>query len=455
MNVRATAAAAALLILAACAHAPPRPVPPPLPDQVEAPDIPPIDLASEAPYLPALPRTIPGLPSGIDPKDFDLAIHYNERVQYFLDFFGVRYHDRFASWLERQGRYDAMISRKLEEAGLPGDLLYLSLIESGFSPVAYSRAHAVGLWQFIASTARMEGLEVSDFIDERRDPEKATDAAIRHLRRLYDRYGSWYLAAAAYNSGAGRVDRVLAEQVDGARGNDSIFWTIQSALPAETRDYVPMLIAATLLGRKRDVFGFSDVVPQDPDAVDVVRIPDATELGVIARAADVPVETIKALNPQLFREMTPPGRATDVRVPAGYGQPFQTAFAKIPPAERVSFVEHLVKRGETLSGIAARYGASVSDIQRLNGISRPDRISVGKKLRVPLSAAARAQASAVGKVAMDTPAGPRTIVHLVRPGDTIWGIARKYHVTPSELLAWNSLSEDSMIRPGDKIQVRQ
>jgi membrane-bound lytic murein transglycosylase D len=229
MNARATALASATVLLAACAHAPPPPpLPPPLPDRIEAPDVPPIDLASESPYLPELPRNIPGLPPGVDPEDFDLPIHYNERVQYFLDFFGVRYRDRFAGWLRRQGRYDAMISRKLEEAGLPGDLLYLSLIESGFSPVAYSRAHAVGLWQFIASTARMEGLEVSDFVDERRDPEKATDAAIRHLRRLHDRYGSWYLAAAAYNSGAGRVDRVLDAQVGGARGNDSIFWSRRS-----------------------------------------------------------------------------------------------------------------------------------------------------------------------------------------------------------------------------------
>jgi membrane-bound lytic murein transglycosylase D len=348
-----------------------------------------------------------------------------------------------------------MISRKLEEAGLPGDLLYLSLIESGFSPVAYSRAHAVGLWQFIASTARMEGLEVSDFVDERRDPEKATDAAIRHLRRLHDRYGSWYLAAAAYNSGAGRVDRVLDAQVGGARGNDSIFWSIQSALPAETRDYVPMLIAATLLGRKRDVFGFGEVVPDEPEAVDVVTIPDATELNVIARAAEVSVETIKALNPQLFRDMTPPGKAIDVRVPAGRGEPFKVAFAKIPAAERISFIEHAVRRGETLSGIASRYGASVSDLQRLNGIGRPDRISVGRKLRVPVSAAARAQVASAGKVAMDAGSEPRTIVHLVRPGDTIWGIARKYRVTAADLLAWNKLTEESLIRPGDRIQVHQ
>jgi membrane-bound lytic murein transglycosylase D len=301
----------------------------------------------------------------------------------------------------------------------------------------------------------MEGLEVSDFVDERRDPEKATDAAIRHLRRLHGRYGSWYLAAAAYNSGAGRVDRVLDEKVGGARGNDSIFWSIQSALPAETRDYVPMLIAATLLGRKRDVFGFGEVVPDEPEQVDVVTIPDATELRVIARAAEVPVEKIKALNPQLFRDMTPPGRATEVRLPAGRGGSFEVAFAKIPPAERISFIEHSVKRGETLSGIAARYGAAVADIQRLNGISRPDRISVGKKLRVPVSAAARTQAAPVGKVAMDTGSQPRTIVHLVRPGDTIWGIARRYHVAAADLLAWNSLSEDSLIRPGDRIQIRQ
>jgi membrane-bound lytic murein transglycosylase D len=189
--------------------------------------------------------------------------------------------------------------------------------------------------------------------------------------------------------------------------------------------------------------------------VDVLTIPAATELRVLARAADVPDEKITALHPQLFRDMTPPGRATEVRLPAGRGGSFEVAFAKIPPAERISFIEHSVKRVETLSGIAARYGAAVADIQRLNGISRPDRISVGKKLRVPVSAAARTQAAPVGKVAMDTGSQPRTIVHLVRPGDTIWGIARRYHVAAADLLAWNSLSEDSLIRPGDRIQIRQ
>src|SRR5690554_3075524 len=175
---------------------------------------------------------------------WDLTVTRNDRVEYWIRFLRTRNRDRTRLWLERSGRYAPMIRRELRARGMPEDLVYLALIESGFSPRAYSSAHAVGIWQFIAATARRYGLEVSSYVDERRDPIASTRAALDYLQDLYGRFGSWYLAAAAYNTGENRVERILRQRVGGARGHDSLFWKIDQYLPRETRDYVPLMLAA-------------------------------------------------------------------------------------------------------------------------------------------------------------------------------------------------------------------
>lgn len=399
-------------------------------------------------------------PAGVDLSGYDMPMELNDRVQFWIDLFTGRERQRFATYLARQGLFEEMIASRLAERGLPSELLYLALIESGFSPVARSRASAIGLWQFIAGTARLEQLAITEFIDERRDPVRATEAALNHLEGLYARFGSWYLAAAAYNSGAGRVERALVRGTGGVRGHDSLFWSIHGILPAETRNYVPKLIAATVIARNRELFSFADVVPMQPVPVDDVEVPDATDFDVIAEAAGVTVAEIAALNPQYYRGVTPPRRASTVRVPAGTGAAFTVVYAAIPPSERVRYRDHVVTRGETLSGIASRYGVTVAALQETNGIRRASRIQVGQRIRVP-SAARRGSTTSPGAAAPKTSATNTSspegsvVTYSVKRGDSIWSIARQQGVTPQDLMAWNSLTVDSVIKPGDRLIIRQ
>jgi membrane-bound lytic murein transglycosylase D len=321
-----TALFLAPLVLVACAprHAArPEPAPPPRitlpPPQYEVP-------AREPEPEPAVAPSVLDL---VDFSSFTMPVQVNEHVLSYIDMFTGRARGRFEQWLQRQGQYEPMIQQQLAARDIPPELIYLALIESGFVPTAVSSASAVGIWQFMAPTGRMEGLRIDEFVDERRDPIRATEAAARHLRRLHDRYGSWYLAAAAYNAGSGRIDRALAAGVDGRRGDDELFWEIRHLLPTETRNYVPQLIAASIVGTHRHLFGF-DGVPQQPLAFDTVEVPDATEFAVLAEAAGVAQTTIAALNPHYIREMTPPGRSSTVRLPVGRGEPFRVAYAQIP-----------------------------------------------------------------------------------------------------------------------------
>ncbi len=430
--------------------------------------------AEQAESIPDAAVPIP-LPDGLvgDLRDFDIPIHYNERVQFWLDYFRKQHRDRFRTYLERKGRYEELIRERLRARGMPEDLIYLALIESGFSPRAYSRARAVGIWQFIAGTGRRYGLQINEFVDERRDPVRSTEAALDYLQDLYNQFGSWYLAAAAYNTGEHRVQRLLQRQAGGATGNDSLFWTIESALPRETRNYVPMLIAAAIIGKYPERFGFEDIIPQEPEKFEFVTVPDATELAVIARAAGVDRSEIEMLNPQFLLGMTPPGRATQVRVPYGHAERFAVAFAEIPPEERVTMRIHVVRRGETLSAIAKRYGSSVRAIQLANNIRDPGKLSVGQRLTIPLhpslvrtaSAGTRSASTAASSTAgssttkSSSSAGSSaqggTVVYQVRKGDSLWSIARKHGVTVQQLREWNNLGNGSTIRPGQRLTIRK
>src|SRR5690606_17385560 len=249
--------------------------------------------------------------------EWDLPATRNARVDYWIDFLKGRNKDRTRLWLERMGRYEEFIRGKLRERGMPEDLIYLALIESGFSPVARSHASAVGLWQFIAETGRRYGLEITGYVDERRDPIKATDAALDSLSDLYRRFGSWYLAAAAYNTGENRVERLLRRYAGGARGDDDLFWKIDQYLPRETRDYVPLMLAAGFIAKDPERYGFKDLKPHAPLRFASVRVPGGTSLRTVARAAQVDESEIKGLNPHFVRGVTPPGRESIVRIPAG------------------------------------------------------------------------------------------------------------------------------------------
>jgi membrane-bound lytic murein transglycosylase D len=392
--------------------------------------------------------------------DIDVATYNShDRVRWYLDFFQGKGRERMGIWLNRMPRYEPMIRGRLQREGLPGDLVYLALIESGFSNTATSRARAVGMWQFMKGTAKLYGMRVDSWVDERRDPYRATDAAARHLRDLNQRFGSLYLAAAAYNAGSGRVSRGLRrlpaddDEADSASA-DAMFFRLYDTklLRRETKDYVPKLIAAALIAKEPARYGFT-VTAAEPPSYDSIVVPTMTGLDVNARLADTTVAAIRELNPQYLRLATPPGVASVVRVPSGRGPATVAAYAELPPDRRVTFVEHFVARGETMGGIARRYHVSQRLLADANPKVRPSRLRVGQRLIVPTGGAI---SSSVARQMADPPkpAGTsRSGWHRVRRGETLTAIADDYGVTVRDLLRWNALHSSGRIRAGQKIRV--
>ncbi|HSJ14501.1 MAG TPA: LysM peptidoglycan-binding domain-containing protein [Longimicrobiales bacterium] len=388
---------------------------------------------------------------------WDLPVTRNERVEDWIDFLKGRNADKTQLWLERSGRYGPMIQAELRRRGMPEDLLYLALIESGFSPRAYSKAAASGMWQFIAETGRRYGLSVNGELDERRDPIRSTTAALDYLQALYDRFGSWYLAAAAYNSGENRVERILRERAGSQRGADSLFWVIAPHLPRETRDYVPLMLAAGHIAKEPENYGFAPIEYQEPLAFDVVWVPGATDLALIARAAGIAEEAVKDLNPHLMRDRTPAGRGWAVRIPEGRRAEFAAHFPKLYQEVRLAAAEapalaattkaatgvrtHTVRRGETLGHLSRRYGVSVTALRNANGGVSPTRIRVGQKLRIPSGAVRVASA-------------PSTRTHTVRRGENLSVIASRYDVSVRQLQSWNGMGSRNRIYAGQKLRVR-
>jgi membrane-bound lytic murein transglycosylase D len=262
---------------------------------------------------------------------WDIPVVRNEPVDRFVTLFSERQTDRMSLYLKRSGRYEGMIRAKLRERGMPEDLLYLSMIESGFNPNARSPAHAVGLWQFIADTGRRYGLRIDSYVDERRHPEKSTDAALRYLADLHDRFGSWYLAAAAYNSGENRVSRIMVEETGAESGHEADFWRIRHRLPNETRDYVPLMVAAALVGKEPERYGMERVERWMPEPTETVAVPGGVTLDSIGRAVGLPEREIRALNPELVRGVTPPGASYEIRVPTGQAVRFGGAVSGSDP----------------------------------------------------------------------------------------------------------------------------
>jgi len=385
----------------------------------------------------------------------------NRRVLEYLEFFQVDARDRFEIWLSRLGRYEGMIRERMRAKGLPEDLVYLTLIESGLSNTAVSRAKAVGMWQFIAGTARLYGLTVDPWVDERRDPFKATEAAANYLADLRERLGSVYLAAAAYNAGVGRVERGIGrlpgepDSVD-----DRTFFQLSDRryLRRETRDYVPKLIAASLIAKQPARYGFeAQLLP--PLRFDEITVADATGLDVIARLADTTAAAILELNPQFVRGITPPARTVVVRVPRGRGTQVAERYDSLPVTDRITFVDHYVARGQTLTEIARRYRVSVAMIQGANPRLAAHALRVGQRIVIPMSG------RVVPASAWSVPPEPRyrrvsrtdasAGSHRVRVGETAIAIARRYGVSLASLLNYNGLTMQSMIRAGEVLKIPQ
>lgn len=264
------------------------------------------------------------------PRDWDLPSDRTERVDFFIDFLKGQRHDDMREWLERIGTYGPMIRAELRARDMPEDLLFLALIESGFDSNAYSAAHAVGIWQFIAETGQRYGLEVSEYVDERRDPVKATAAALTYLQEMHDRFDSWFLASAGYNTGENRVGRIMREATGSEKGADQDYWRIAESLPRETRDYVPLMVAAGHIAKDPAAHGFLDLQFQQPLRFATVPVPGGTPLADVAAAAGVDVDEVIALNAHLVKQQTPPDRAWDVRIPEGTQRAFTANFPAGP-----------------------------------------------------------------------------------------------------------------------------
>ncbi len=256
-----------------------------------------------------------------------LPLHVNERVELWVERFRTDQRPAFERLLERQGLYADMIRRKLRERGMPEELLYMAMMESGLSARAVSGASAVGVWQFMGPTALQYGLRVDEWVDERQDPVRATDAALDYLGWLHERYGSWYLTAAAYNAGPGRIDRILRRHAEGRRGDEDLYWDVLEYLPRETREYVPRLVAATLLAEDPDAHGF-DLEMAVPYRYDRVFVPGGTTLSRVARDLKADLRLMRDLNPHLLRGVTPPGETYPVRVPVGASQKVVAALGR-------------------------------------------------------------------------------------------------------------------------------
>jgi membrane-bound lytic murein transglycosylase D len=380
-----------------------------------------------------------GLATHPENLKYELPLDMNEKVDRWIKYFESDIHERFSTYLSRLGRYGPMIHERLRAAGLPADLVYLAMIESGLNPRAYSRARAVGIWQFIRGTGRLYGLKVDYWVDERRDPFKST---------LYDEFGSWYLAAAAYNAGSGRVRRAIA------RTGRRDYWDLirGTSLRRETRSYVPKMIAAAIISKNPEKYGFRDIAPEPPLEFDVAEVPDATSMDVLAEAAGTEEEVMRGLNPEYLRYVTPPDREVTIRVPPGKAEVFRVNYASIPADKRVTWLMHVVTRGQTLGQIARRYGTSVAALRAANGNVNPRRIQIGQKLVVPRSGTPTRLASSSGQSSTRSAPGPATVT--VRRGDTLWSLARRHGVSTTDLMRWNNLNS-STIHPGDRLTVKR
>ena len=347
-----------------------------------------------------------------------------------------------------------MIRARLQAAGLPGDLVYLALIESGFSNTATSRARAVGMWQFMKGTARLYGLRIDRWVDERRDPIKATDAAARHLKDLTEMFGSYYLAAAAYNAGAGRVSRGLNRLPDDDNDtipSDATFFRLYDTklLRRETKDYVPKLIAAAMIAKEPTKYGFPTMPPEAAATYDSIVVPDQTGLDVIARLADTTVAAIRELNPQYLRLTTPPGSTSVVRVPTGLGEATAVAYVDLPAGKRMSYREHVVKSGETVGGLAKRYGVDAADIMASNPRLRSRTLRAGQLVIVPTAGPLAAEVARQ----LAAPEASEGDFHRVRRGETLRLIARRYGVSQHQLQVWNRLGKGTRLRSGQRLRV--
>jgi membrane-bound lytic murein transglycosylase D len=388
--------------------------------------------------------------------EYDIPIDVNPAVVAYVRFFQspvARAH--FVRWLGRASRYEERYRQILKEEGLPSDTLYLAMIESGFGNFAYSRARASGPWQFIAGTGKIFGLKQDFWVDERRDPERSARAAARYLKKLYEQTGDWRLAWAGYNAGVGRV---LAAQ----RKGYTDFWSMAAApgkrvLRPETKGYVPKLMAAAIIAKHPEAFGFrqEEIDRQSWTDYQEVEIPSATLLSVVARAAGVEERDLVDLNPELRRSCTPP-RTYPLKIPAASAPAFTEAWPALSAKVRTTFAGHVIKKGDTIGRIAVQYGVPAQGILEMNNLRDGRRLRVGTELLIPrpMAGGAGVAAAQLPEVERKRPAAaPRAVpasavaasrgagrtLLRVHAGDTLWSISQRLGVELDDLCRWNGI----------------
>ncbi|MBW2466442.1 MAG: LysM peptidoglycan-binding domain-containing protein [Deltaproteobacteria bacterium] len=381
---------------------------------------------------------------------YDFPVTVNRQVRYYLDFFTGKHRKNFAIWLARSGKYLPMIHEHLRAAGLPEDLAYLAMIESGFNERAYSRAKAVGVWQFIKSTGRNYGLAINSYVDERRNPVKSTKAAVSYLSDLYNEFGSWYLAVAAYNAGEGKIRRAVKKY----KTRD--FWEIAQGryLKLETKRYVPKLIAAIIIAKEPEKYGFNNIAYQAPMAYDIVEVPRWTSIKAVALACNMDPKELKTYNNELRKGFSPPDRASyPFNVPAGKKGEVEKNLPRVQAIVSTGFKTHKVRKGETLSSICKKYGLTKTVVLKSNHL-RSSGLQAGQRLRIPYQTTTY-EMLPEGSVAKGYMAAASTegnfILHKVRPGETVSELSRMYSVPIHLIAAWNDLDDISKIRAGQQM----
>jgi len=380
------------------------------------------------------------------------------RIEKFIRYFQTRGRDRFETWLSRSGKYSAMMREILAKYGLPGDLVYVALIESGFSPQAYSVARAAGPWQFIAGTARRYGLRVDWWADERKDYEKSTHAAASYLRDLYGLFDSWALATAAYNVGENRIQRAVARY----KTQDYSQLIRHRYLPRETRDYVPKMLAALSIAKDPERYGFVDLEYEDPLEFDKVTVPGSIDLAAMGKILGLTPGSLREWNPEIRRFCTPPNREEyEIRLPKGYAPVALDRMEQIRTDAKVTFLAHKVLRRETLASLSDRYGTPVPVLREINGI-RSNSLRRVSRVIVPVTGLSEEDSVPGKAIAPDQ----LKLAHMrvdegyrrgsrvrVRRGDTLYKIARRAGVSVRSLMRVNGIRDATRLRAGSIIRI--
>ena len=362
----------------------------------------------------------------------DLPLMMTDQVAGFIAYFSGRGRGVFERAYSRSGRYHDMIIATLKDEGVPQDLIYLAQAESGFHPLAVSRVGARGIWQFMASRARGYGLSHNMWVDDRQDPEKSTRAAARHLKDLYGQFGDWYLAMAAYNSGPGTVQAAVK------RTGYADFWELyrRNVLPKETRNYVPIILAVTIMAKNPAQYGLLDVVMEHPLDSDTVTINYPVDLRLVAQCVNSTASELQDLNPSLLRLTTPHTGEFQLHIPAGTKDQYETAIATIPADMRLWWRFHAVQSGDTLASLARTYhttAKSISEVNHLDGTA----LEANAQLVIPVAPGKHPQS--------DTATYARRITrYKVRKGDTVESVAENFGVSAQMLRRWNGIHGDSL-----------